>query len=139
VIVPAEECLLCRITTPSAAGATSTQFSPLLLRLEIRHARRSAVVISVLQTRLQGLDACDDGIDGIGLRQRCCAPPIRRQSTRPDLILILDVDGTSGVLDVADALGFVEVQQQEVTVEPVVNGDGDRRVCRACSAGRTWL
>jgi hypothetical protein len=96
VIVPAEECLLCRITTPSAAGATSTQFSPLLLRLEIRHARRSAVVISVLRTRHQGLDACDDGIGGIGLRQRCCAPPIRRQSTRPDLILILDVDGTSG-------------------------------------------
>jgi hypothetical protein len=49
------------------------------------------VVISVLRTSPQGLDACDDGIGGIGLRQRSCAQPIRRQSTRPDLILILDV------------------------------------------------
>jgi hypothetical protein len=46
-----------------------------------------------------------------------------RQNVHPDLIFILGVDGTSGVLDVAGALGFVEVQQQEVTVEPVVNGD----------------
>jgi hypothetical protein len=37
---------------------------------------------------------------------------IRRQSTRHDLILILDADGTSGVLDVADVLGgFIDVQQ----------------------------
>src|SRR6185312_3195982 len=78
VIVPAEGCLLCRSTTPSAAGATSTQFSPLLLRLEIRHAGGSAVVISVLRTRRQGLDACDDGIGGIGLRPTKVTP-------RPDL------------------------------------------------------
>ena len=31
------------------------------------------------------------------------------------------------VLDVADALGFIEVRQQEVTVEPVVNGGADRQ------------
>jgi hypothetical protein len=52
--------------------------------------------------------------------------PDPQQNTRPDLISIRDVDGTSGLLDVADALGFVEIQQQEVTVEPVVNGDEDR-------------
>lgn len=51
---------------------------------------------------------------------------ISRQSTPLDLILIVDVDSASGVLEVADALVFVEVQQQEVTVEPVMNGDGDR-------------
>lgn len=44
---------------------------------------------------------------------------ISRQSTRPDLILILDVDGTTGILDIAHAPRFVEVQQQEVTVEPI--------------------
>jgi hypothetical protein len=40
-----------------------------------------------------------------------------------DNVWSLDIDGTTGVLDAADALGFVEVQQQEVTVEPVVDGD----------------
>jgi hypothetical protein len=34
-----------------------------------------------------------------------------RQNVHPDPILILGVDGTSGVLDVADALGFIDVQQ----------------------------
>jgi hypothetical protein len=58
---------------------------------------------------------CDDGIGGIGLRRRNCAQPTRRQSIRPDLILILDGDGTSGLLDVAEAPGFIEIQQQEVT------------------------
>jgi hypothetical protein len=52
-----------------------------------------------------------------------------RQKLHSDLILILDVDDPSGILDVADALGIVEVQQQELTVEPVVNGDGDRHEC----------
>src|SRR5437660_534412 len=96
VIVPAVGYLLCRMTAPSAVGATSTQFSPLLLRVEVRHARRSTAVILVLRTCCQGLDAGGDGIGGIGHRQRSGAQPVRRQSIRPDLILILDVDGTRG-------------------------------------------
>jgi hypothetical protein len=41
-----------------------------------------------------------------------------RQKLHSDLILILDVDDTSGILDVADALGIVEVQQQDSPLSP---------------------
>jgi len=44
--------------------------------------------------------------DSAAVRNRFC-----RQNVHPDLILILGVNGTSGVPDIADALGFIDVQQ----------------------------
>jgi hypothetical protein len=79
------------------------------------------VVISVLRTHHHSLDARDDYIGRIGLRQRCCAEP--NPQTKYTLQFALDPGDRwrRWLLDVGDALVFVEVQQQEIPVEPVVN------------------
>lgn len=59
--------------------------------------------------------AYNDGIGGIGLRQT--------EVTLPTQILILNVDHTSGDTRCGLCSGFVEVPQQEITVESASNGD----------------
>jgi hypothetical protein len=80
------------MTTPSAAEATST---PSVLRLDIRHARRSVVVISVLRTR-QGLDARDDGIGGNWTPTALLHTTEFADKIRPDLNLTLGGAPTGG-------------------------------------------
>src|SRR6266545_6802425 len=124
-IMPPSRRLLSRTSIWSASGATSTQFSPLPLKLEVRHCGRAAVVMSCLRTFAQRGDPALDERHGVGLGQRRRAEPIRSQIVQLNLILILYVDGTVGVLDIADALRLVEVQQQEVTIEAIVHRNLD--------------